>query len=61
MFESSITRVSTKECHHDFGATLDITLGDVISIYADGAGFISTLGLVDDRCVTNFNDGNLQF
>ena len=35
-------------------------LGDVISIYADGAGFISTLGLVDDRCVTNFNDGNLQ-
>ena len=37
-----------------------MTLGDVISIYADGAGFISTLGLVDDRCVTNFNDGNLQ-
>ena len=25
-----------------------------------GLGFISTLGLVDDRCVTNFNDGNLQ-
>jgi hypothetical protein len=37
-----------------------LCLGDVISIFADGAGFISTLGLVDDRCVTNVDAGSLQ-